>query len=61
VAAEMGESQADLEEQRELMKLSRQDAKDHFCQKCHDLDNSPEFLERGFEAYWAEIEHIGKD
>ena len=62
VAAEAGDSAALRDEQRQLMKLPLADAKSHFCQKCHDLDNSPEFNKPdAFEHYWAEIEHIGKD
>ncbi len=31
------------------------------CMKCHDLDNSPEFIKQGFDAYWPAIMHKGKD
>lgn len=28
------------------------------CMRCHDLDNSPDFLEKGaFDEYWEKIEH----
>jgi hypothetical protein len=58
VAAEAGNNDAERDLQRQLMKLSYQDAKTEFCQKCHDLDNSPEF---NFEEYWPQVEHVGKD
>jgi Cytochrome c554 and c-prime len=32
------------------------------CMECHDIDNSPDFHEKGaFEKYWKEVEHKGKD
>jgi hypothetical protein len=61
VAAEM-EDLANKVEQRNLMRLTKKDAEAHFCAKCHDIDNSPEFSKPGaFERYWKEVEHYGKD
>lgn len=46
------------EAERKLMRLTLAEAQAGACQKCHDLDNSPEFQKEGaFEHYWSEIEH----
>lgn len=58
VAAEAASDEALRDEQRRLIKLTYDEAKNGMCQKCHDLDNSPEF---NFEEYWPQIEHVGKD
>jgi hypothetical protein len=42
------------------MKLTKAMAETQQCAKCHDLDNSPEFVHKGFEFYWSKIEHKGK-
>jgi hypothetical protein len=63
VAAETGEaevSEAELAELRQSMRLPLKAAEEK-CLECHDLDNSPDFLHKGFEHYWAEVEHHGKD
>jgi len=39
---------------RRKMVLSKVDAKDNLCIKCHDYENSPNFQ---FEEYWKKIEH----
>ncbi len=31
------------------------------CASCHDLDNSPEYIKQGFDAYWEKVQHKGKD
>lgn len=31
------------------------------CEACHDHDNSPDFERLGFDHYWQEVEHRGKD
>lgn len=49
------------EAEREALKLTAGWAKDNVCNKCHDADNSPEFIKPGaFEKYWPKIEHKGK-
>lgn len=61
VAAELAEAD-NREAERKLMRLTYAEAQAGACQKCHDLDNSPEFQKEGaFERYWSEIEHKGKD
>lgn len=61
-APDSGVSQERLEELREQMKLSYEDAREK-CLECHDLDNSPDFHEEdAFEdIYWPEVEHYGVD
>ena len=42
------------------MRLTKAKAKREHCMQCHDLDNSPDFLEEdGFNTYWEQIEHGG--
>jgi hypothetical protein len=61
VAAETADV-GNREAERQLMRLTYAEAQAGACQKCHDLDNSPEFQKEGaFERYWAEIEHKGMD
>ena len=51
-------SPAEIQEFREAMKLSLDDAKRTTCFECHDLDNSPDFHDEGaFESYWERIVH----
>jgi len=46
---------------RQQMVIKLEHARDK-CQKCHDLDNSPDFqLDGAFEEYWEQIKHYGKD
>ena len=42
------------------MKLTTAYAEEHLCIQCHDLDNSPEYISKGFKEYWPKIEHKGK-
>lgn len=40
------------------MYLSVNEARTTACKECHDLDNSPDFLELGgFDKYWPKVEH----
>ncbi|MDZ4848740.1 MAG: multiheme c-type cytochrome [Pirellulaceae bacterium] len=63
-AAESGDIEVSKEmlvKLREEMRLPLTAAKDK-CLECHDIDNSPSFHEEGgFEKFWAQVEHIGKD
>jgi hypothetical protein len=57
VAAENGDvdvDEAEVERLREQMRVSRAEAKQNVCVRCHDLDNSPDF---DFETYWPQVEH----
>jgi hypothetical protein len=27
------------------------------CRRCHDLDNSPDYVKKGIEHYWPKIKH----
>ena len=60
VAAENGEVDADdktLEVLRLEMKITL-DGAENRCMVCHDLDNSPDFHDRGaFKEYWSKIRH----
>ena len=64
VAAENGDidaSDEDLQKYRLQMRLPLKEAR-KTCVQCHDLDNSPDFHEKGaFEKYWKKIEHKGLD
>jgi hypothetical protein len=63
VAAEDGSAKASAEQRdalRKEMRLSLDQA-DKKCMECHDLDNSPEYVEKGFEHFWPQVEHYGKD
>lgn len=61
VAAENGDVEAtdeELEKLQKEMRLTLEEAKSNKCFVCHDLDNSPDFHEKGaFEEYWAKIKH----
>jgi hypothetical protein len=46
--------EAELEQRRVEMRLTLEQAKNHACANCHDLDNSPSFE---FDKYWSEVEH----
>lgn len=53
---------ADRDRMRQAMRLTKATAKESVCEKCHDLDNSPEFHKDGaFDRYWSKVEHKGKD
>lgn len=41
---------------RAQMRLTRLVAQEQVCERCHDLDNSPDFQ---FETYWPKVEHRG--
>ncbi|MCG8652716.1 MAG: hypothetical protein MI861_22950 [Pirellulales bacterium] len=60
--ANSGVGQDRLQELREQMKLSYEDARQK-CLECHDIDNSPDFHEEdAFEdTYWPDVEHYGID
>jgi hypothetical protein len=63
-AVESGELEVDIQEQialRRQMRLTLEAAKEHTCLQCHDLDNSPDYIKLGFEAYWPKVEHRGKN
>lgn len=64
VAVENGEMEAVgtmRDDLRAAMRLPLSKAKDK-CLECHDLDNSPNFHDKdGFERYWKDIIHVGKD
>ena len=47
VAAENGKDYAKREEQRALVRLTKAQAEQNVCIKCHDLDNSPNFSKPG--------------
>lgn len=40
------------------MRVTKEQAKNQSCTKCHDVDNSPNYK---FETYWEQVEHYGKD
>jgi len=66
VAAENdGAEDAVLKKLRGQMRLTLAEAKDidnpRGCARCHDLDNSPDYVSKGFEHYWPKVEHKGKD
>jgi len=63
VAAEEGSlevTEEQLLQLRDQMRLPLAKA-DENCRQCHDLDNSPDYVQNGFEAYWPLVEHTGKD
>lgn len=62
VDAENGNGDKDLAARlRQEMRLTMEQAEET-CQKCHDLDNSPDFHKKGaFDEFWKRIEHHGKD
>ncbi len=64
VAIEEGDLEADealrLKAQRQ-MRLTLAKAKNQGCAVCHDLDNSPDYVKKGFEAFWEKVKHKGKD
>ncbi|MCA9265729.1 MAG: hypothetical protein KDA60_17830 [Planctomycetales bacterium] len=65
VAAENGDidvSEEKIEQYREEMRLTLEQARKTKCAECHDLDNSPDFHHDGaFEEYWEKVKHEGKD
>jgi len=63
VAAEKGRSLPKRDAEREAIKLTVATAKENVCTKCHDLDNSPNFIKdpTAFDKiYWPKVEHKGK-
>ena len=61
-AAENGKDYAKREEQRAIVRLTKAQAEQNVCIKCHDLDNSPNFSKPGTfdKDYWPKVEHKGK-
>ncbi len=50
-----------LDKHRQEMVVTLDQARKELCFTCHDLDNSPDFHEKGaFEKYWAKIDHTPK-
>lgn len=47
-----------IEESRQDVRVSLEQARDQDCIKCHDGDNSPGFK---FEEYWDAVRHPGMD
>jgi hypothetical protein len=45
---------------RAEMRVTLAEAKARTCAACHDLDNSPDYVKEGFDAYWPKVEHKGK-
>ena len=65
VAAENGDIDADdamMDKLRQQMVVTLAEARESMCMKCHDLDNSPDFVkEGGFDEYWPHIKHGGSE
>ena len=65
VAAENGDIDVDdatMEKLQQQMVVTLEQAREAMCMKCHDLDNSPDFVEEGgFDEYWPHIKHGGDD
>ena len=65
VAAENGDIDVDdatMEKLQQQMVVTLAEARENMCMKCHDLDNSPDFVkEGGFDEYWPHIKHGGDD
>lgn len=60
VAIELGELEASDEDQHAAqaeMRLTIEQARDRTCSQCHDLDNSPDYVKKGFDAYWPKVAH----
>jgi hypothetical protein len=60
-SGEMDATPAEKTKAREQMRVTIAQAKKTTCIACHDLDNSPDYIKNGFEAYWPKVEHKGKD
>ena len=61
---ESGAAEATADEKgkaREQLRVTIAQAKASVCAACHDLDNSPDYVKHGFDAYWPKIQHKGKD
>lgn len=65
VAAENGDidvDEATMKKLQQEMVVTLEQAREAMCMKCHDLDNSPDFVEEGgFDEYWPHIKHGGGD
>jgi hypothetical protein len=64
VSIEQGDIEATPAEKlkaREQMRVTIAQAKATVCAACHDLDNSPDYVKHGFDAYWPKVQHKGKD
>ncbi|HMO12650.1 MAG TPA: multiheme c-type cytochrome [Pirellulaceae bacterium] len=61
VKAELGEisaTDAELQQLRQSLRITLDQARESLCIECHDLDNSPDFHHEGaFEEYWEKIKH----
>lgn len=60
VEAENGDidvSEEEIERLRKALYITKEEAAGGLCLECHDIDNSPDFLKKGFEEYWKHIEH----
>ena len=59
-AGQLAEDDPAVRKANRGMRLTKARAKREHCMQCHDLDNSPDFLEEdGFNTYWEQIEHGG--
>ncbi|MCE9553266.1 MAG: hypothetical protein K8T91_07800 [Planctomycetes bacterium] len=65
VAAENGDNKALQKQLQAQMRLTLAEADNlnstRSCRRCHDIDNSPDFGKKGFQHYWQNVEHKGKD
>ena len=53
------ENDENVEEFQRMVRITLDQAEQK-CQECHDLDNSPDFHEKGaFSKYWKRIDHSG--
>ena len=59
-AGQLNEKDAAVKKSNRGVRITKAKAKREHCMQCHDLDNSPDFLEEdGFETYWEQIKHGG--
>ncbi len=65
VAAENGDIDVDdatREGYAKEMVVTLEQARQHLCFECHDIDNSPDFhVEGAFEKYWEKIKHYEEE
>ncbi|MDB4640200.1 multiheme c-type cytochrome [Pirellulaceae bacterium] len=53
------ENEEDVEKYQAMVRITLDQAEQK-CQECHDLDNSPDFHEKGaFDEFWKRIDHSG--
>jgi Cytochrome c554 and c-prime len=62
VAAENGKDSAKKEKLRAAVRVTKAQAEQNICIRCHDLDNSPNFSKTDAfdKVYWPKVEHKGK-